>query len=173
MSDNNNGQDGKDGWITLIREAKEGAFHARRKLRRELPDPSIETKRDVVAATADYYDILEDYADERAIDGEWGERVSFDPNALLGETTRIEQQTSRWDRSSGTGADVPMAASVQPAQLLQLGKELDAIAKELGFAAKADERTPLAADVPQLLPEHIKEQAPAYQEARSDGGEPE
>lgn len=164
MSQSEDGQGGKDGWITLIREAKEGAFHSRRKLRRELPNPSIETKREVAAAIADYYDVLEDYADERAIDGEWNERVSFNPNALLNETTVIEQRTDHWDRSSGTDTEVPMAASVAPGRLLQLGKELDGIAKELGFAAKADERTPLAADTPELLPEHIKEQAPAFQE---------
>ena len=142
MSRSDNAAGDPTGYDRLIREAKEEAFHARRKLRRELPNPSAAVRLDVVAATADYYDALADYRDERAIDGDWGDHIDLDPNRLLEETAEIERSVSSPNPNASRSADVPLGATVGPERLLALGKQLDAVAKDLGFAAAAKDTTP-------------------------------
>ncbi len=126
----------------LIREAKEEAFHARRKLRREQPNPSFNTKRSVAEALADYHDVLEDYADERALQTAWNERIPVDCDALLDETTTLDRPISSRNRDAAEPATVPAVANLSARELLTLAKELDKIAKELGFAAEAKQPTP-------------------------------
>lgn len=137
-----NSDDSKPGYDRLIREAKEEAFHARRRLRREQPSPSAQTKREVAVALADYHDVLTDYRDEQALDADWGERMAVDPDVLLGRTVAVERGVPSRNRSATETVEMPAAATLSPTDLLALAKELDAIAKELGFAAKARDKTP-------------------------------
>ena len=130
------------GYDRQIREAKERAYHARRKLRRELPDPTTLTKQEAVAAAADYYDVLEDYHDERAIDGEWSEKIDTDPNRLLGKTVEVERPVECANPNATDSENVPLAATIPPDHIIRIGKQLDEIAKELGFAAVANQPTP-------------------------------
>ena len=130
------------GYDRLIREVKERTFQARRQLRRELPDPTPGTKQDVVAATADYFDVLEDYADDRALEKPFDERIEINPNVLLGKTTEGERRVESQNPNASKTATVPLAATINPARLMNLAKELDAIAKELGFAASTRDVTP-------------------------------
>lgn len=126
----------------LIREAKEEAFHARRQLRREQPNPSRETKREVAAAVADYYDVLVDYADERALKTEWDDRLDVDPDALLGETVTVEQSIDSANPHATETVEQPYVIALSAEQLTSIAKELDSVAKELGFAASAKDPTP-------------------------------
>ncbi len=126
----------------LIREAKEEAFHARRKLRREQPTPSTSTKRDVADALADYQDVLKDYADEQALEQPWQERIPYDIDRLLADTTTIEQSVPSRNPDATKTVEVPAVANVPARDLINIGKELDSIAKELGFAADAKQPTP-------------------------------
>lgn len=126
----------------LIREAKEEAFHARRQLRREQPNPSHETKLDVAAALADYHDVLTDYSDETALKTDWSDRLETDPDVLLSETVTVEKPTQSRNHSATQRQDAPKAIAMKPEELLAMAKELDAIAKELGFAASARDPTP-------------------------------
>jgi len=121
----------------MIRESKEEAFHARRKLRRRLPNPHIETKREVANALADYADALEDYADERSLETPWEERLPVRLDELLNETTTVNKPIQARNSDAAEPTSIPRIVELGPHQLLQLGKELDAIAKELGFAAEA------------------------------------
>lgn len=124
----------------LIREAKEEAFHARRQLRREQPNPTYETKLDVAAALADYQDVLQDYSDEDALDTEWDERVTVDLDRALSKTVAIEKPAGHArNRQSTTTVEMPAVAQLSVDQLLAIAKELDQIAKELGFAAPVAE----------------------------------
>lgn len=172
---------GENGYGRLIREAKEEAFHARRRLRREQPTPSQGTKQEVAVALADYHDVLLDYADERALDVAWDERLPVDPDALLGETVTVEQSVPARNRAAAETVDVPAAATLAAHQLLSLAKELDAIAKELGFAASAKKPTPgeeaSMGDLRGLLKSRGQDQALEFlpegddeQEAVTDGG---
>jgi len=127
----------------LIREAKEQAYHARRQLRHDLPAPSGESKRQLAVALADYRDVLSDYRNERALDVDWDEReVDIDIiDRLLSQTTTASQSLNR--RGSPTeSVTVQLVEQVDPQVLISVAKELDSIAKELGFAAAAKDPTP-------------------------------
>jgi len=127
----------------LIREAKEQAYHARRQLRHDLPSPSGEAKRQLAVALADYRDVLSDYRNERALDVDWDEReVDIDIiDRLLSQTTTASQSLNR--RGSPTeSVTVQLVEQVDPQVLISVAKELDSIAKELGFAAAAKDPTP-------------------------------
>lgn len=135
--------DRESGFRRIIRESKEEAFHARRQLRRGLPTPSMATKREVAEALADYRDALWDYHGERVLETPWDDReVDVDVlDGYLAETVTIERSLDR--RGGATEpVKVPKVAEVSSGDLLRIGKELDAIAKELGFAASARDQTP-------------------------------
>jgi hypothetical protein len=144
MSDRYGDDTGSEtGFRRIIREAKEEAFHARRQLRRDQPSPSVETKRNVAAALSDYRDALYDYRDEGVLETPWDEReVNIDElDAYLSQTTTMEQSLNRRGGASEVKT-VPLVAKVPAERLFRIGKELDSIAKELGFAASAKEQTP-------------------------------
>jgi hypothetical protein len=127
----------RSGHARLIMQAKQEAFHARRKVRRELPSPSMETKRALADALADYRDVLWDYREESALSTDWdGREVNVDRIDTYLEGTVEVEAAGDW-RGRSQSATAPAVAKVPPRHLIEIGKELDAIAKELGFAAKA------------------------------------
>lgn len=127
----------------LIREAKEEAFHARRQLRREQPNPSLAAKRDLAAALEDFRDQLLDYRDDNALETDWDDReVDVDVlPSLLSQTTAVTKSLNRRGAPSTT-QQVPKVAKTPAASLIRIGKELDKIAAELGFAASTKDVTP-------------------------------
>lgn len=131
------------GFRRMIFEAKEEAYHARRKLRRELPNPGPQTKIQVAAALSDYRDLLSDYHDEHALKTSWDERdVNVDAiDTAIAETTTVEKPMNRRGGATET-TTLPKAAAMPAGELIKIGKELDAIAKELGFAARVNDPTP-------------------------------
>lgn len=134
--------EGGRGFRKLIRESKEEAFHARRALRRELPNPSTATKVEVASALADYRDLLSDYKGEGSLKTPWDEReVNVDEvDVMLSRTVEEEETLNRRGAPTRT-RQVPLVARVPAGHLFAIGKELDAVAKELGFAAAAKEQT--------------------------------
>jgi hypothetical protein len=128
----------------IVREAKEQAFHARRALRAELPDPSTATKREVAVETASYADAIEAYAEaaQKSPDGDWRDELPVDPERLVGESVLVEQtrQVGRTQRRETRCA--PAVARVDAATLLDLGKQLDKVAADLGFAAATKDSVP-------------------------------
>jgi len=143
MSSDTHGNDGETRDRRLIREAKEECFHARRQLRREQPNPSGQTRQLLCAALGDYRDVLWDYHEERALETPWDEReVNVDVvEQWLSQTIASPEPLPR--RGSATKeSQVPMSRNVPASELLRVAKELDAIAKELGFAAPAKDPTP-------------------------------
>lgn len=130
--------DGASGYQRLILDVKEEAFHARRRLRRELPSPSVEAKREAAAALSDYRDILWDYREEGVLETTWDDRrVNVDEiDRYLTERTVVETTMDR--RGHAQDAEMaPLIDDVPAKNLFAIAKELDAIAKELGFAAPA------------------------------------
>jgi len=141
MSDYDDDTD--SGFQRLIREVKEEAFHARRRLRRELPSPSVEAKRETAAALSDYRDVLWDYREEGVLEEAWDERpVNVDEvDRYLTEQTLVEKSMNR--RGHAQNSEVaPLIDDIPAQNLFAIGKELDAIAKELGFAASTRDTTP-------------------------------
>lgn len=141
MTDNMD-NDGETASRRLIREAKEEAWHARRKLWSELPQPSARAKQELAIALAGYYDLLVDYRGEQALDTPWDERdVNVDMiNQLLSQTTMATETLNRRG-SPRKERTVQLVKQVDSRLLVDIAKELDAIAKELGFAADVAEST--------------------------------
>ncbi len=121
-----------------IIEAKYEAFRARDQLRGELPSPSLSTKRQAARAIANYRDQLVDYRDEGVLETPWDERpVNVDiVDDLLEQTVEINDSTDWAGRNQEKS--VPAVARLDARHLIDIGKELDAIAKELGKAANVD-----------------------------------
>ena len=137
------GAEGESAGQRLIREAREEAWHCRRKLRRELPNPSRQTKWDTAVANADYHDLLSNYSTERALQTAWDERqVNVDAiEEILGQVTQAPQSMNRRGNAQKP-VNVPLVEEVDGQFLIKIGKELDTIAKELGFAPKANNPPP-------------------------------
>lgn len=126
----------------IIMKSKEEAFNARRKLRREMPEPTQETRGELAAALADYYDVLSDYRRESALETPWEDRFPGQIDSLLEETVTIERPVASRNKHAKEEVEVPRALQLSPTQLITIGKELDDVAKELGFAAAARDPTP-------------------------------
>jgi hypothetical protein len=87
--------------------------------------------------------VLSDYRDERALETDWDERdVNVDQlDRWLSQTVESEKKLNR--RGSPVEVvEVPMVEHIKPQTLMAVAKELDKIAKELGFAASAKQPTP-------------------------------
>jgi hypothetical protein len=121
----------------MVGDAKWEAFHARRALRRELPSPSPEAKSNVAAALSDYRDVLWDYREEGALEIPWDDRpINVDEvDRYLNEKTVVQKRVNRRGNVSEKNT-VPLIHKVPAQNLFAIGKELDAMAKELGFAEK-------------------------------------
>jgi hypothetical protein len=137
------GTEGESAGQRLIREAREEAWHCRRRLRRELPNPTREAKWDLAVALADYHDLLSNYSTERALKTAWDERpVNVDLiEEILNEVTTASQPMNRRGNAQKS-VDIPLVEGVDGRGLIKIGKELDTIAKELGFAPKANNPPP-------------------------------
>jgi len=108
--------DGGSGFQQLIRDVKEEAFHARRRLRRELPSPTVEAKREAAAALSDYRDILWDYREEGVLEVPWNERpINVDEvDRYLTEKTLVEKSMNR--RGNAQDSQVAPLIDDVPAQ---------------------------------------------------------
>jgi hypothetical protein len=137
------GTEGESAGQRLIREAREEAWHCRRRLRRELPKPTREAKWDLAVALADYHDLLSNYSTERALKTAWDERpVNVDViEDVLNQVTEAPRPINRRGNAQQM-ANVPLVEEVDGLHLIKIGKELDTIAKELGFAPKANNPPP-------------------------------
>jgi len=134
-------------YARMVREAKEQCFQARRALRRELPEPEDETKRMVAIETAAYTDALRAYADkhaERRDAVHWRERLPFDPERLVSETIEVEETRQVGRTTRRETEEVPVSTRTDPDVLIELGKELDRIANDLGFGAETATKVPNA-----------------------------
>jgi len=156
-----------------IKQVKYEAFQARRKVRRELPSVSPQTKLELAEILDDYRDQLSDYRHDTALETAWDERkLDVDViEELLNQTVDLQTGTDWLGRPQYQ--TMPKVAEVDARYLIRIGKELDSIAMELGFAANSKEQMVKAQDVPNKLPDHIKEQAPAFQNDAEDSGESE
>jgi hypothetical protein len=132
--------EGGRGFRRMVRESKEEAYHARRQLRRELPEASMNTKLEVAAALCDYRDVLSDYHDEGALKTPWEDRNVDWIDDALSETVTVEESLNRRGHATRK-REVPRAAAVDATDLIDVGNQLDAIAKELGFAASTKDVT--------------------------------
>ncbi len=143
-----------------IIEAKYEAFRARDQLRSEMPSPSVSTKRQAAQALANYRDQLVDYRNEGVLETPWDKReVNVDiVDDLLEQTVEVGENTDWSGRQQAQS--VPAVAQLNARHLIDIGKELDAIAKELGKAANVESEGELYG---------VKKDPDDYAEPKADG----
>lgn len=132
-------------YARMVREAKEQCFEGRRALRRELPEPDTDTMHALAVETAAYFDALRAYLEENAKrrDGiQWRERLPVDPERLVGETVEVEEERRAGRGTRRETKEVPAATQMSPDVLIEVGKELDRIATDLGFGAETADPVP-------------------------------
>jgi len=142
MTSNDDEQDTKAS-ARRIQEAKDQVFQHARAMHRDMPRPGPQLKIELGAALVDYRYLLIDYKDERALTPSWDDR---DVNVDLVEQKMQQKTTIRIPKKSRGNLyddhEVPAVADMSARDLLKIAKELDAISKELGFAAAAKSPTP-------------------------------
>lgn len=127
----------------VILKRQEQAYQAQELLKEHEPDVPPQVKREAAIKIDNFRDVLVNYHNERALEVPWGERaVDVD---ILGEylsrTTIIEVSLGR--RGDATVQEkVPKIAELTGWQIRRIAHELHLVAKELGFAASAKEKTP-------------------------------
>lgn len=127
----------------IIRTARREAAAAVRQFNsaRAAGQVSGNVKRDLANAALNYYDTLYEYRDEGALEEEWSERgVEWLESAAM-ETVETEKSLPRANGSTTT-VEQPLLMAVNPVEIRDAIRELNDIAKELGFAPSAREHTP-------------------------------
>lgn len=126
----------------LIYEMREEVQAARNQYHDEgaYGDISSETHLELAAKAIQYYDVLYEFHDEPILDEE-----DFPDIAPIRD--RIGEKAARMrgggGRSGGvTTEQVPAVTEVPISQIIQITKDLDAVAKKLSFAATAADSTP-------------------------------
>ncbi len=135
-------EDSRQRYEKTIEQAKVEAFRRRAAVREELPSPSVETKRRLAEALANYRDQLVDHRGDTSLKEPWDDR---EPDVdivddLLEQTVKVTSSSDWAGRAKQQS--VPAVAKLDAKHLIEIGKELDAIAKELGFGANTRDTTP-------------------------------
>jgi len=145
--------------LTDIQEARRQAQDARRAVRREKTrkgSVSPRTLAELGAALADFQDLLHPYRDSDALDEQWDDRLPISNlEGLLNET--VDQEVTA-NKATGRQVEIdhPQIINLNPAVLIEHGKELDEIFTDLGFAATSNESTHRT-EIDDELMEEVKE----------------
>lgn len=132
----------------VVYDARETVQAARNEVWGELVghgSVSPHARRQLATAAVQYWDVLKEYGDERE-DG-WEEAGVDQLGELVGQTVEVAEPADG-DTSATETVERPALLSVDPQQLIDITKRLDELAKELGFAAATQDRTP--SDEPEL-----------------------
>ena len=102
-------------------------------------DLSNETHRELAITALQYHDVLYEFRDESII----SERDWPDVEPLrkrVNKTVRRREQSDVFGEPPTT-REVPAVQTLSTEKLVELTEDLDDLAKKLGFAAKADDKT--------------------------------
>jgi len=132
----------------VVYDARETVQAARNEVWGELVgrgQVSLHARRQLATAAVQYWDVLKEYGEDRST--EWEESGVDQIGALVGETVEVPEPAPG-DTNANDTVQRPALLSVDPEQLIDVTKELDTLAKELGFAAGTRDKTP--SDEPEL-----------------------
>lgn len=98
------------------------------------------THRELATAALQYRDVLAEHSEEGVVRDKWEESGVDGLETLVGETRVVEVEAP--GRTANTRTErKPAVLTVPHYQIYQATKALDTLAKELGFAASAREKT--------------------------------
>jgi hypothetical protein len=102
---------------------------------------SAETHRELATVALQYRDVLAEHAEEQVVREAWRESGVDRLEELVGETRPVEVAGAGDTRNTET-VQRPAVLAVSHADIYQATKDLDRLAKELGFAASTRDKTP-------------------------------
>jgi len=106
----------------------------------EQPVPDA-MQRQLAEEALAFREVLHKYRREGALDPEWGERDIHWIDDYQNRTVFVEEPSARRNDNSKT-RERPAILAVDPEQLVDVIRELEDIADELGFSATIEESTP-------------------------------
>jgi hypothetical protein len=125
----------------LIYDAREQVQAVRNEYWRQSVRGYVSTtmRRELATVAIQYYDVLSEHSEEKAINGQWDDSVETLREAL-GSTVEVAVQAPG-DTGAVTFEERPAITQLDPDRIVQVTKQLDRIAKELGFGAQVREPT--------------------------------
>lgn len=141
----------------MIMEAREHLQAVRNQFWRERirGQPSPEIRRELAVAGLQLFDVLWEHREEEVVKHDWQESNVGDFISLLNETVEMQQPTPGDSQNSRTES-MPALMALSADRLLQMTKDLDQLAKELGFSAEISQSRPMY-DAGKLNPEDYDE----------------
>jgi len=132
----------EDGFSRLVRESRQQMQNARNIYWDEKTsgDGSVSWKvRELLAKRAvQYYDILWEFKDaKQSVEQAWNES-DVDLIQRLASETRSVKVEAPGDTSNTQTTTKPALAAIDPETLVELTKQLDALANDLGFGARVE-----------------------------------
>jgi hypothetical protein len=127
----------------VIYRTRERVQEVRNRYHRERVNGGVTdaTHRELATVALQFRDVLAEYADESVVRDKWDESGVDDLEALVGQTRTVDEVAP--GRTSNTQTVTkPAVLAVPHVQIYHATKQLDSLAKELGFAASAREKTP-------------------------------
>lgn len=100
-----------------------------------------ETHRELATVALQYRDVLAEFADEAAVRDRW-EESGVDRLEDLVDETRTQHVEAPGRTSNTETVEKPAVLTVEPRAIYQATKELDTLAKQLGFTAETRDVTP-------------------------------
>lgn len=116
---------------------------------------SHQTISELRETTIEYYEALREFRSEPVIEDEWEESRVDELEALMEETTTIEESKPGHGSSSQTKR-VPAIQQADPMLLVEFTRALDDLCKQLGFSATVRQSTPRT-EIDDELMEDIEE----------------
>lgn len=137
MAADNTEETSDAGFLRLIRHAREQMQMARGDYYREKLNGSVslQTRQQLASAAMQYYDVLWEYrVRDQQIKQSWEESNVDLIQQLNDDTTSVKVETPG-DSPGNDTAERNALVACDPNLVIQLTKELDALANEMGFAA--------------------------------------
>lgn len=136
----------------MVYEAREHLQAVRNQFWRERVqgEPSPQVRRELAIAALQLYDVLYEHREDEVVKTDWGESAATKLQSLLDETVEVTQDTP--GRSTNAiKVERPAIMAVSPDEMLQMTKELDDLAKTLGFSANTADGTTRTEITPEMI----------------------
>lgn len=127
----------------MIYEARERLQLVRDRYWRERVqgEPSPKVRRELAIAALQLFDVLWEYRGEQVVREDWEDSSIGELHELLNETVSMPKQAAG-DTTNAETVDRPAIMAVPSDELIRMTKDLDELAKELGFGANTASQLP-------------------------------
>lgn len=103
-------------------------------------EPSPKVRRELAIAALQLYDVLYEHREEEVVESDWNESAATRLQSLLNSTVEVPRDSPGRSSNAKT-VERPAIMAIGADELLQMTKELDDLAKTLGFSANTADGT--------------------------------